>query len=71
VYVTGGALWPRSGSWNPTLTMVALSQKLAQNLVPEKNRDNTHTIVRTDGRPAPILKDAPSLTQTGKARTDI
>lgn len=32
VYVTGGGLWPRSGSWNPTLTMVALAQHLADNL---------------------------------------
>lgn len=32
VYVTGGALWPASGSWNPTLTMVALAQDLAENL---------------------------------------
>lgn len=32
VYVTGGALWPTSGSWNPTLTMVALAQHLADSL---------------------------------------
>jgi choline dehydrogenase-like flavoprotein len=32
VYVTGGGLWPRSGSWNPTLTMVALAQDLADKL---------------------------------------
>ena len=32
VYVTGACLWPRSGSWNPTLTMVALAQHLADNL---------------------------------------
>ena len=34
VYVTGGRLWPRSGSWNPTLTMVALTltQHLADNM---------------------------------------
>jgi hypothetical protein len=32
VYVTGGALWPRSGSWNPTLSMVALAQDLAAKL---------------------------------------
>jgi hypothetical protein len=31
VYVTGGALWPASGSWNPTMTMVALTQDLADN----------------------------------------
>lgn len=29
VYVTGGGLWPASGSWNPTMTMVALAQDLA------------------------------------------
>ncbi|MEY8688881.1 MAG: GMC oxidoreductase [Leptothrix sp. (in: b-proteobacteria)] len=29
VYVTGGALWPAGGSWNPTMTMVALAQHLA------------------------------------------
>jgi hypothetical protein len=28
----GGALWPKSGSWNPTMTMVALSQHLADML---------------------------------------
>jgi len=32
VYVTGGGLWPTSGSWNPTMTMVALAQDLADNL---------------------------------------
>lgn len=32
VYVTGGALWPASGSWNPTMTMVALAQDLAEKL---------------------------------------
>ena len=29
VYITGGALWPAAGSWNPELAMVALSQDLA------------------------------------------
>ncbi|WP_405432286.1 GMC oxidoreductase [Micromonospora sp. NBC_00617] len=32
VYVTGGALWPTAGSWNPTLTMVALAQDLGARL---------------------------------------
>lgn len=32
VYVTGAGLWPRAGSWNPTLTMVALAQHLADSL---------------------------------------
>lgn len=32
VYVTGAGLWPTGASWNPTLTMVALSQHLADNL---------------------------------------
>jgi hypothetical protein len=29
VFVTGGALWLAGGSWNPTMTMVALAQDLA------------------------------------------
>ena len=33
VFVTGNGLWPRSGSWNPTLTMVGLAQHLADNLI--------------------------------------
>lgn len=37
VYVTGGALWPASGSWNPTMTMVALAQDLADNLQRESH----------------------------------
>jgi hypothetical protein len=37
VYVTGGALWPASGSWNPTMTMVALAQDLADNLLKQTN----------------------------------
>ncbi|WP_348944838.1 GMC oxidoreductase [Chitinibacter sp. FCG-7] len=36
VYVTGGALWPTSGSWNPTMTMVALAQDLADQLLAAK-----------------------------------
>ncbi|MBB5753135.1 GMC oxidoreductase [Prosthecomicrobium pneumaticum] len=38
VYVTGAALWPRAGSWNPTLTMVALAIDLADRLVPAAPR---------------------------------
>lgn len=32
VFVTGGSLWPTGGSWNPTMTMVALAQDLAERL---------------------------------------
>jgi len=39
VYVTGGALWPSSGSWNPTMTMVALAQDLADNLLEENSKN--------------------------------
>ena len=36
VYITGGALWPQGGSWNPTMTMVALAMDLADRLVKEQ-----------------------------------
>lgn len=32
VFVTGGSLWPTGASWNPTMTMVALAQHLADSL---------------------------------------
>ena len=32
VFITGSALWPRGGSWNPTLAMVSLAQHLADTL---------------------------------------
>ncbi|KAH7887270.1 hypothetical protein F5I97DRAFT_1925721 [Phlebopus sp. FC_14] len=37
VYVTGGALFPSAGSWNPTLTMCGYAQDLAAKLVTVKN----------------------------------
>jgi hypothetical protein len=37
VYVTGAGLWPKSGSWNPTLTMAALAQDLADQIVGERD----------------------------------
>ena len=36
VFVTGAALWPKGGSWNPTLAMVALAMDLVDKLVPTK-----------------------------------
>ncbi|MBL8501397.1 MAG: GMC oxidoreductase [Nitrosomonas sp.] len=39
VYVTGGGLWPTSGSWNPTPTMVALAQNLADRLCKKGNHN--------------------------------
>ena len=35
VCVTGGALFPTAGSWNPTLTMCGFAQHLARKLQPE------------------------------------
>ena len=32
VYVTGGALWPTGGSWNPVLTIVAMAMHLADTI---------------------------------------
>jgi choline dehydrogenase-like flavoprotein len=37
VYITGGALWPQGGSWNPTMTMVALAIDLADRLIGKKD----------------------------------
>ena len=38
VYITGGALWPTGGSWNPVLTIVAMAMHLADTLY-ESARD--------------------------------
>jgi hypothetical protein len=32
VYITGGALWPTGGSWNPALTIVAMAMHLADTI---------------------------------------
>ena len=32
VYITGGALWPTGGSWNPVLTIVAMALQLADTI---------------------------------------
>ena len=32
VYITGGALWPTGGSWNPVLTIVAMAMHLADSV---------------------------------------
>ncbi|THU85298.1 FAD/NAD(P)-binding domain-containing protein [Dendrothele bispora CBS 962.96] len=37
VYVTGGAIFPAAGSWNPTLTMCGYAQDLASKIVPQKS----------------------------------
>lgn len=39
VYVTGAALFPSAGSWNPTLTMCGYAQDLARKIVPERNHE--------------------------------
>lgn len=41
VHVTGGALFPTAGSWNPTLTMCGFAQSLAKRLtkqLPQRSR---------------------------------
>lgn len=38
VYITGGALWPTGGSWNPVLTIVAMAMHLADTIY-ESARD--------------------------------
>jgi len=36
VYVTGSGLWPSAASWNPTMTMCAFAQRLADNFTGRK-----------------------------------
>ena len=40
VYLTGPALFPTTGSWNPTCTMAALAINLADKLLENKNKNN-------------------------------
>ncbi len=40
VFITGGGLWPQWGSWNPTPTMVALTQHLADQLLENRKLSN-------------------------------
>jgi len=55
VYVTGAGLWPASGSWNPTMTMVGLAQHLAD-LLSERNAEpvllGSHSLEATHGESA-------------------
>jgi hypothetical protein len=43
VFVTGGALWPTGGSWNPTMTMTALAIDLADRLTPPPAGKGQHS----------------------------
>ena len=43
VFVTGGALFPTSGSWNPTLTMCGFAQHLARKLQPNTTLPLRHS----------------------------
>ncbi|GIJ86682.1 hypothetical protein Asppvi_005574 [Aspergillus pseudoviridinutans] len=40
VHVTGGALFPSAGSWNPTLTMCGFAQDLARKLVQNRGQSD-------------------------------
>jgi choline dehydrogenase-like flavoprotein len=50
VYVTGGCLWPTGGSWNPTMTMVALAQDLAEKLAPKGVSADGRQLATADAR---------------------
>jgi choline dehydrogenase-like flavoprotein len=49
VYVTGGCLWPTGGSWNPTMTMAALAQDLADRLAPVRAQTAEYAASRGAG----------------------
>jgi hypothetical protein len=40
VYVTGSSIWPTTASWNPTMTMCAFAQVLADDLCAEKQQSH-------------------------------
>jgi hypothetical protein len=48
VYLTGGALWPTSGSWNPTCTMTALAINLADKLLTNIDNNKNNDMNNTD-----------------------
>ena len=64
VYVTGAALWPRSGSWNPTMTMVGLAQHLADQLCAEPQPTPT-----SDGRGVVAASGVGTMAQDGSYMT--
>ena len=45
VYLTGPALFPTTGSWNPTCTMVALALNLADQLWENNNNNNNNNTI--------------------------
>lgn len=48
LFITGASLWPQSGAWNPTLTMVAMTQQLADQRLAERHQQKDKQFSHTD-----------------------
>ena len=61
--MTGGALFPAAGSWNPTLTMCGFAQDLAGKLHGKRGPIHEALAFEEDEAINPILTSRPSIVQ--------
>lgn len=67
VYVTGSSLWPDGKSWNPTMTMCALTQRLADNLSHGGDNEGSELHSGRKKRSAAAVSAASAVSSSGAA----